>query len=82
MMSNYVLAWHSYDMNSTELEGNVIGVYESLAEAQHEMIENFEEAEGLYGEEDYVATRHDMSMSRTTSYGYAITYYVAINPNA
>ena len=80
-MSNYILAWHSYDMNSTELEGNVIGVYESLAEAQHEMIENFEEAEGLYGEEDYVATRHDMSMSRTTSYGYAITYYIAINPN-
>ncbi len=68
-------------MNSTELEGNVIGVYESLAEAQHEMIENFEEAEGLYGEEDYVATKHDMSMSRTTSYGYAITYYIAINPN-
>ena len=81
-MSNYVLAWHSYDMNSTELEGNVIGVYESLAEAQHEMIENFEEAEGLYGEEDYVATRHDMSMSRTTSYGYAITYYIASNPNS
>lgn len=82
MMSNYVLAWHSYDMNSTELEGNVIGVYESLAEAQYEMNENIEETEGLYGEEDYVATKHDMSMSLTTPYGYAITYYVAINPNA
>lgn len=81
-MSNYVLAWHSYDMNTTELEGNVIGVYESLAEAQHEMNGNIEETEDLYGEEDYVATRHDMSMSLTTPYGYAITYYVAINPNA
>lgn len=82
MMSNYVLAWHSYDMNSTELDGNVIGVYESLAEAQYEMNENIEETEGLYGEEDYVATKHDMSMSLTTPYGYAITYYVTINPNA
>lgn len=35
-MSNYVLAWHSYDMNSTELDGNIIGAYESLAEAQSE----------------------------------------------
>ena len=69
-------------MNSTELDGNVIGVYESLAEAQYEMNENIEETEGLYGEEDYVATKHDMSMSLTTPYGYAITYYVTINPNA
>ena len=46
------------------------------------MNENIEETEGLYGEEDYVATKHDMSMSLTTPYGYAITYYVTINPNA
>ena len=81
MMSNYVLAWHSYDMNSTELDGNVIGVYESLAEAQHEMNENFEESVGFYGDLEHVATKHDVSMNLTTPYGYAITYYVSINPN-
>ena len=80
-MSNYVLAWHSYDMNSTELDGNVIGVYESLAEAQHEMIENFEETEGFYGGEEYTSEKHDVSMKFTTPYGYAITYYISINPN-
>ena len=81
-MSNYILAWHSYDMNSTELDGNVIGVYESLAEAQHEMNENIEETEGLYEGEEYTLEKHDVSMKFTTPYGYAITYYVAINPEA
>lgn len=81
-MSNYVLAWHSYDMNTTELEGNVIGIYESLAEAQHEMNENIEETVSLYEGEEYTVEKHDVSMNFTTLYGYAITYYVAINPNA
>ena len=81
MMSNYVLAWHSYDMNSTELDGNVIGVYESLAEAQHEMIMNMEETEDLYEGTQYITEKHEVSMKFTTPYGYAITYYVAINPN-
>lgn len=81
-MSNYVLAWHSYDMNSTELDGNIIGVYETLAEAQHEMSENFEETIGFYENEDYTTEKHDVSMKLTTPYGYAITYYVSINPNA
>lgn len=81
-MSNYVLAWHSYDMNSTELDGNIIGVYETLAEAQHEMLENFEETIGFYEHGDYTTEKHDVSMKFTTPYGYAITYYVSINPNA
>ena len=69
-------------MNSTELDGNVIGIYESLAEAQHEMIENIEETEGLYEGEEYTVEKHDVSMQFTTPYGCAITYYIAINPNA
>ena len=79
-MSNYVLAWHSYDMNSTELDGNVIGVYESLAEAQHEMNENIEETEGLYEGTEYTVEKHDVSMKFTTPYGYAITYYITELP--
>jgi hypothetical protein len=69
-------------MNSTELDGNVIGVYESLAEAQHEMNENFEESVDFYGDLEHVTTKHDVSMNLTTPYGYAITYYISLNPNA
>jgi hypothetical protein len=63
-------------MNSTELDGNVIGVYESLAEAQHEMNENIQETEGLYDGEKYTLEKHDVSVKFTTPYGYAITYYI------
>ena len=82
MKELYVLAWHSYDMNSTELDGNIIGVYESLAEAQHEMNESIEETEGLCEGTAYTIEKHDIYMKFTTPYGYAITYYVSINPKA
>lgn len=50
-MSNYILAWHSYDQISTISEGDVVGVFESLAEAQYAMNDNIEETVGFYENE-------------------------------
>ena len=43
MKELFVLAWHSHAEVEAELEGAVVGVYETLQQAQEAMTENVEE---------------------------------------
>jgi hypothetical protein len=78
MKELFVLAWHSYDQISTISEGDVVGVFESLAEAQYAMNDNIEETVGFYENEDYTLQKFDKSITFSTLNGYTITYHIAI----
>ena len=74
-MSKYVLAWYSYDEISTELDGDVVGVYESLAEAQYNMQEQIEDSLS-YVESDYIITATDNKITLKTNNSYLIEYII------
>ena len=74
-MSKYVLAWYSYNEISTELDGNVVGVYESLAQAQYNMQEQIEDSLS-YVESDYIITTTDSKTTLETNNGYLIEYII------
>ena len=74
-MSKYVLAWYSYNEISTELDGNVVGVYESLAQAQSNMQEQIEDSLS-YAESDYIITTTDSKTTLKTNNGYLIEYII------
>ena len=74
-MSKYVLAWYSYNEISTELDGDVVGVYESLAQAQYNMQEQIEDSLS-YVESDYIITTTDSKTTLKTNNGYLIEYII------
>ena len=74
-MSKYVLAWYSYNEISTELDGNVVDVYESLAQAQSNMQEQIEDSLS-YVERDYIITTTDNKTTLKTNNGYLIEYII------
>lgn len=74
-MSKYVLAWYSYDEISTELDGDIVGVYESFAEAQFNMQEQIEDSLS-YVESDYIITTTDSKTTLKTNNGYLIEYII------
>lgn len=74
-MSKYVLAWYSYDEISTELDGNIVGVYESFAEAQFNMQEQIEDTLS-YVDSGYIINNSDTKTSLKTDNGYLIEYII------
>ncbi len=74
-MSKYVLAWYSYDEIFTELDGNVVGVYESLSQAQSNMQEQIEDSLS-YVESDYSITTTDNKITLKTDNNYLIEYII------
>jgi hypothetical protein len=74
-MSKYVLAWYSYDEISTELEGDIVGVYESFAEAQFNMQEQIEDTLS-YVDSGYIITTTDSKTTLKTNNGYLIEYII------
>ena len=80
MKELFVLAWHSYAEVETELEGAVVGVYETLQQAQEAMKENAEETASFYENEDYSLDIEDTSAAFSTPNGYLIKYYINLVP--
>lgn len=76
MKELFVLAWHSYDELSTDLDGAVVGVYETLQQAQEAMTENAEETASFYENGDYSLDIEDTSAAFSTPNGYLIKYYI------
>lgn len=76
MKELFVLAWHSYAEVEDELEGAVIGVYETLQQAQEAMIENVEETASYYDSEDTKVIIEDTEATMLTTNNYFIKYYI------
>lgn len=74
-MSKYVLAWYSYDEISTELDGDVVGVYESFAETQFNMQEQIEDTLS-YVEDSCIITNTDNKTTLRANNGYLIEYII------
>lgn len=76
MKELFVLAWHSYAEAETELEGAVVGVYETLQQAQEAMTENVEETASYYDNEDIEVIIEDTEATVLTTNNYFIKYYI------
>lgn len=76
MKELFVLAWHSYDELSTDLDGAVVGVYESLAEAQFSMKEQIEDTISYYENEEYHSDIQERNSLFASPNGYLINYYI------
>ena len=76
MKELFVLAWHSYAEIETELEGAVVGVYETLQQAQEAMTENVEETASYYDNEDIEVIIEDTEATVLTTNNYFIKYYI------
>lgn len=74
-MSKYVLAWYSYDEISTELDGDIVGVYDSFAESQFNMQEQIEDTLS-YVDGGYIINNSDTKTSLKTDNGYLIEYII------
>lgn len=71
-----VLAWHSYAEVEGELEGAVIGVYETLQQAQETMKEEIEDSASYYDNEDVEVIIQDAEATMLTKNNYYIKYYI------
>ena len=76
MKELFVLAWHSYAEIEDELDGAVVGVYETLQQAQEVMTENVEETASYYDSEDIEVIIEDTEATLTTINNYFIRYYI------
>lgn len=76
MKELFVLAWHSYAEIEDELEGAVVGVYETLQQAQEAMTENVEETASYYDSEDIEVIIEDIEATMRTTHNYFIKYYI------
>lgn len=76
MKELFVLAWHSYAGVEDELEGAVVGVYETLQQAQEAMTENIEETASYYDNEDIEVIIEDTEATVLTTNNYFIKYYI------
>lgn len=76
MKELFVLAWHSYAEVETELEGAVIGVYETLQQAQEAMKEEIEDSASYYDNEDIEVIIQDTEATVLTANNYFIKYYI------
>lgn len=76
MKELFVLAWHSYAEVEDELEGAVVGVYETLQQAQEAMTENIEETASYYDNEDIEVIIEDTEATVLTTNNYFIKYYI------
>ena len=76
MKELFVLAWHSYAEVEDELEGAIVGVYETLQQAQEVMTENVEETASYYDSEDIEVIIEDTEATLTTINNYFIRYYI------
>ena len=73
----YVLAWHSYAEIETELEGSVIGIFNTLEEAQKELKEQVEETDSFYeNSESTKVVIEDLQATFQTDSNYFIKYYI------
>ena len=70
MKELFVLAWHSYAEVEDELEGAVVGVYETLQQAQEVMTENTEETASYYDNEDIEVIIEDTEATVLTTNNY------------
>lgn len=76
MKELFVLAWHSYAEVEDELDGAVVGVYETLQQAQEVMTENTEETASYYDNEDIEVIIEDTEATVLTTNNYFIKYYI------
>ncbi len=76
MKELFVLAWHSHAEVEAELEGAVVGVYETLQQAQEAMTENVEETASYYDNEDVEVVIQDREATMLTTNSYFIKYYI------
>ena len=76
MKELFVLVWHSYAEIEDELDGAVIGIYETLQQAQKAMKEEIEESASYYDNEDVEVTLEDIEATMLTTNSYFIKYYI------
>ena len=76
MKELYVLAWHSYAEVEDLLEGAVVGVYETLQQAQEAMTEEIEDSASYYDNEDIEVIIEDTEATVLTTNNYFIKYYI------
>lgn len=75
-----VLAWHSYAEVEDLLDGAVVGVYETLQQAQEAMKEEIEDSASYYDNEDVEVNIEDKEATLTTKNNYFIKYYINLVP--
>lgn len=75
-----VLAWHSYAEVEDLLEGAVVGVYETLQQAQEAMKKEIEDSASYYDDEDVEVIIEDIEATLTTENNYFIKYYISLVP--
>lgn len=80
MKDLFVLAWHSYAEVEDLLEGAVVGVYETLQQAQEAMKEEIEDSASYYDDKDVEVNIEDKEATLTTKNNYFIKYYVSLVP--
>ncbi len=76
MKELFVLAWHSYAEVEDLLEGAVVGVYETLQQAQEAMTEEIEDSASYYDNEDIEVIIEDTEATVLTTNNYFIKYYI------
>ena len=76
MKELFVLAWHSYAEVEDLLEGAVVGVYETLQQAQEAMAEEIEDSASYYDNEDIEVIIEDTEATALTTNNYFIKYYI------
>lgn len=76
MKELFVLAWHSHAEVEDELEGAVVGVYETLQQAQEAMTEEIEDSASYYDNEDIEVIIEDTEATVLTTNNYFIKYYI------
>ena len=76
MKELFVLAWQSYAEIEQELDGAVVGVYETLQQAQEAMKEEIEDSASYYDSEDIEVSTEDTEATLTTINNYFIRYYI------
>lgn len=72
----FTLHWASYDEISTELDSSVVGVFDSLAEAEYNLQENIDETVSYYENTSYTIKQEPSKTTFTTEYGYTICYSI------
>lgn len=72
----FTLHWASYDETSSELDLSVVGVFDSLAEAEYKLQENIDETVSYYEETSYTIKQEPSKTTFTTAYGYTICYSI------
>lgn len=80
MKELFVLAWHYYAEVEDLLDGAVVGVYETLQQAQEAMKEEIEDSASYYDDEDVEVIIEDIEATLTTKNNYFIKYYISLVP--